>query len=224
MWSTHVRHIKKNQTSFQSVNLAWLFWSEFGRSFSTWVGPPVAAHELLHAFLQLLLAPPLHHHLRVGDCPREAGLRHVLVDLGRQTTVFPGKKKKNENDDVKKHAGAQFKVKASIGGLQFCFFSLGASRSPRSNETLEWVRFHYPSSRLSACSSPSGIRANSFSLFFSFFFSFLDKVLLKFWITPSFSFSGPLLWLFWQKRGWNEQCPFRCTAFHWYWLLTWRMK
>lgn len=136
---------------------------------------------------------------------------------------FPWKKKKNEDDDVKNHAGAQFKVKASIGGLQF-FFSLGASRCPRSNETLEWERFHYPSSRLSACSSPSGIRANSFSLFFSFFFSFLDKVLLKFWITPSFSFSGPLLWLFWQKRGWNEQCPFRCTAFHWYWLLTWRMK
>lgn len=34
----------------------------------------------------------------------------------------------------------------------------------------------------------------SFSLFFFSFFSFLERVLLKFWITPSFScFSGPLL-------------------------------
>ena len=34
----------------------------------------------------------------------------------------------------------------------------------------------------------------SFSLFFFSFFSFFERVLLKFWITPSFScFSGPLL-------------------------------
>lgn len=68
-----------------------------GRVWITWVGPPITAHELLHAFLQFLLAPPLHHHLWVGDCPREAGLRHVLVDLCCQTTVFP--KPQNEEDD-----------------------------------------------------------------------------------------------------------------------------
>lgn len=64
----------------------------FWRSFSTWVRPSIAAHKLLHALFQFLLATSLHHHLWVGDCPCEAGLGHVLVDLGCQTTVFPEKK------------------------------------------------------------------------------------------------------------------------------------
>lgn len=54
----------------------------------TRVRPPVAAHELLHAFLQLLLASPLHHHLRVGYRACETGLRHIFVNLCCQATVF----------------------------------------------------------------------------------------------------------------------------------------
>lgn len=63
----------------------------------TRVGPPVAAHELLHALLQFLLASPLHHHLWVGYRPCEAGFWHIFVNLRRQTAVFSeptGRKKK----------------------------------------------------------------------------------------------------------------------------------
>ncbi len=55
----------------------------------------------------------------------------------------------------------------------------------------ESVDTPHPSSRFSVWSSPSGILEKA--SFFSFFFSFLDSVLLKFWITPSFSFSGPFV-------------------------------
>lgn len=68
--------------------------------------------------------------------------------------------------------------------------------------SLSYRAIAHPSSRFSAWSSPSGILEKaSFSLFFSFFFSFLDSVLLKFWITPSFSFSGPFVSVLWWLKG-----------------------
>lgn len=81
----------------------------------TWVWPPITAHELLHAFLQLLLTSPLHHHLRVGDGPGEAGLRHVLVDLCCQS-VFSGRQRWSEvkrDDERQKTRTKKEEVEAS---------------------------------------------------------------------------------------------------------------
>lgn len=90
--------------------------SEFRWRLHTWVRPPITAHKLLHAFLQFLLAPSLHHHLWVRDCPRKAGFWHVLVDLCCQTTVFP--KPQNEEDDGLLRIHNMWKNKKTDRGIE----------------------------------------------------------------------------------------------------------
>lgn len=101
--------------------------SEFRWSWHAWVRPPITAHKLLHAFLQFLLAPSLHHHLWVWDCPRKAGFWHVLVDLCCQTTVFP--KPQNEEDDGLVRIHNMWKNKKTDRGIErsklSLFFSFG---------------------------------------------------------------------------------------------------
>lgn len=64
-----------------------------------------------------------------------------------------------------------------------------------------WCTDTHISSPWNSPSPSKACRDASLSRLFFSFFSFFDKVRLKFWITPSFScFSGPLLWAFWNKQ------------------------